>query len=430
MNPVFDKKENNTVFFTFELDENKFEKAIQEVYLRNRGRFNIPGFRKGKTPRKIIEINYGEGIFYEEAINNLLPEAYDKAVEELELEPVATPDVDIEEIEKGKPVVVNIEVDVKPEVKLGDYKNIELEKIEYNVTDEMVEEKVLEVQDSNARLLDAGDADIKDGDIANIDFIGSIDGEEFPGGSAEGHDLTIGTNTFIPGFEEQLIGKKKGEEVEVKTTFPEDYHEESLAGKEAVFEVKINSVQTKELPELDDEFVKDVSEFDTLDEYKEDIRENLEEEYKNREAAEKENAVLEKVVEISEVDIPEGMIETQLDDEIRQFDFRLRNQGLELEQYLEMTGSDVEDLKEQLRPVASNRVNVDLVLEAIVEEENIEVNDEDIDKELEKMAEQYQAEDKEEFIENMKNGDLEFIKAGIANTKAVELLLESTTFNE
>src|SRR5699024_5777207 len=204
MNPVFDKKENNTVFFTFELDENKFEKAIQEVYLRNRGRFNIPGFRKGKTPRKIIEINYGEGIFYEEAINNLLPEAYDKAVEELELEPVATPDVDIEEIEKGKPVVVNIEVDVKPEVKLGDYKNIELEKIEYNVTDEMVEEKVLEVQDSNARLLDAGDADIKDGDIANIDFIGSIDGEEFPGGSAEGHDLTIGTNTFIPGFEEQL----------------------------------------------------------------------------------------------------------------------------------------------------------------------------------------------------------------------------------
>src|SRR5699024_8011198 len=201
--------------------------------------------------------------------------------EELELEPVDTPDVDIEEIEKGKPVVVNIEVDVKPEVKLGDYKNIELEKIEYNVTDEMVEEKVLEVQDSNARLLDAGDADIKDGDIANIDFIGSIDGEEFPGGSAEGHDLTIGTNTFIPGFEEQLISKKKGEEVEVKTTFPEDYHEESLAGKEAVFEVKINSVQTKELPELDDEFVKDVSEFDTLDEYKEDIRENLEEEYKN-----------------------------------------------------------------------------------------------------------------------------------------------------
>src|SRR5699024_2982447 len=218
------------------------------------------------------------------------------------------------------------------EVKLGDYKNIELKKIEYDVTDEMVEEKVLEVQNSNARILDAGEEEIKDGDIANIDFVGSIDGEEFPGGSAEGHELTIGSNMFIPGFEEQLIGKKAGEEVEVKTTFPEDYHEQSLAGKESIFKVKVNSVQTKELPELDDEFVKDVSEFDTLDEYKKDIRENLEEEYKNREAAEKENAVLEKVVEISEVDIPEGMIETQLDDEIRQFDFRLRNQRLELEQ--------------------------------------------------------------------------------------------------
>lgn len=430
MNPVFEKKENNTVFFNFELDNDKFEKAINEVYLQNRGRFNIPGFRRGKTPRKIIELNYGKEIFYEEAINKLLPEAYDEAVNELELEPVATPEVDIEEIEKGKPIVVNIEVDVKPEVKLGDYKNIELEKIEYKVTDEMVEEKILEVQDSNARLLDAGDEEIKDGDIANIDFTGSIDGEEFPGGSGEGHDLTIGSNTFIPGFEEQLIGKKKDDEVEVKTSFPEDYHEESLAGKEALFKVKINSVQTKELPELDDEFVKDVSEFDTLDEYKKDIREKLEEEYKNREVAEKENAVLEKVVELSEVDIPEGMIETQLDNEIRQFDFRLRNQGLELEQYLQMTGSDIEDLKEQLEPVASNRVNVDLVLEAIVEEENIEVSEEDIDKELEKMADQYQAEDKEEFIENMKSGDLESIKAGIANTKAVEFLLENATFKE
>lgn len=429
MKAVLQKKENNKVFFNFELEAKAFEGAIQKAYLKNRSRFNIPGFRKGKVPRKIIEMNYGEGIFYEDAINILLPDAYEEAITELDLEPVDTPDIDIEEIEKGQPVLVKVEVDVKPEFKLGDYKSIELEKIEYNVTDEMIEHELKHVQDANARLLDASDREVKEGDIVTIDFEGFVDGEQFPGGTAEGYELTIGSNMFIPGFEEQLIGNKKDEQVEVNVKFPEEYHEETLAGKEAMFKVTIHDIKEKELPELDDEFAKDVSEFDTLEEYKNDIREKLEKEMKNQEEIETENRVIEKALEISEVDIPNGMVETQLDNEIRQFDYRLRTQGLDLEKYLELTGSKIEDLREQLKPAASNRVKVDLLLEAIVKEENIEVTEEDIDEELIKLSEQYGAEDKEEFIADMKKGDLEFIKTGIANGKAVKLLVENAKFN-
>ncbi len=429
MKAVLEKKENNKVFFNFELEAKAFEGAIQKAYLKNRSRFNIPGFRKGKVPRKIIEMNYGEGIFYEDAINILLPDAYEEAITELDLEPVDTPDIDIEEIEKGQPVLVKVEVDVKPEFKLGDYKSIELEKIEYNVTDEMIEHELKHVQDANARLLDASDREVKEGDIVTIDFEGFVDGEQFPGGTAEGYELTIGSSMFIPGFEEQLIGNKKDEQVEVNVKFPEEYHEETLAGKEAMFKVTIHDIKEKELPELDDEFAKDVSEFDTLEEYKNDIREKLEKEMKNQEEIETENRVIEKALEISEVDIPNGMVETQLDNEIRQFDYRLRTQGLDLEKYLELTGSKIEDLREQLKPAASNRVKVDLLLEAIVKEENIEVTEEDIDEELIKLSEQYGAEDKEEFIADMKKGDLEFIKTGIANGKAVKLLVENAKFN-
>lgn len=429
MKAVLEKKENNKVFFNFELEVEKFEKAMQQAYLKNRGRFNIPGFRKGKVPRKIIEMNYGEEIFYEDAINLILPEAYEDAVKELELEPVDRPDIDIEDIEKGKPILVKVEVDVKPEFKLGDYKSIELEKIEYNVTDEMVEHELEHVRDENARLLDVSDREVKDKDILTIDFAGFIDEEQFPGGTAEGFELTIGSNMFIPGFEEQLIGKKKDEEVEVKVTFPEEYHEETLAGKEAIFKVVIHDIKEKELPELDDEFAKDVSEFDTLEEYKADIRERLEKDLKEQEKVETENRVIEKALEISEVDIPDGMVESQIDDEMRQFDYRLRSQGLDLEKYLEFTGSNPEDLREQLKPSALNRVKVDLLLEAIVKAEGIEVTEEELEKELEDLAEQYAAEDKEEFIEDMKKGNLNFIKTGIANGKAVKLLVESAKFN-
>ena len=401
MGAVLEKKENNKVFFNFELEADAFEKALQDAYMKNRGRFNIPGFRKGKAPRKIIELNYGEEIFYEDAINILLPEAYENAVKELELEPVDTPDIDIDEIIKGEPILVKAEVDVKPEVKLGDYKAMELEKVEYEVTDEMIEHELHHVQEDNARIISV-DREVKEGDIVTIDFAGFVDEEQFPGGTAEGHELEIGSKTFIPGFEEQLIGKNKGEEVEVKVTFPEEYHEESLAGKEALFKVVIHEIREKELPELDDEFAKDVSEFDTIEEYKQDIKNRLEEELKSQEKFEKENKVIEKVMEISEVDIPNGMIETQIDDELGQFDFRLRQQGLELEKYLELTGTNIDMMREQFREVAEKRVRADLVLEAIAKVESIEVTEEDIDKELTKMAEQYEAEDVEEFKENMK----------------------------
>ena len=427
MSVVLEKKENNKVSFKFQLEADQFEKALQETYLKNRGRFNIPGFRKGKVPRKIIEMNYGEEIFYEDAINLLLPEAYDNAVKELELEPVDTPDVDIEEIVKGEPILVKVEVDVKPEVKLGDYKSIELEKVEYNVTDEMIEHELHHVQEDNARILSV-DRAVENGDVLTIDFAGFLGDEQFEGGTAEGHELEIGSNTFIPGFEEQLIGKNKEEEVEVKVTFPEEYHEESLAGKEVVFKVTIHDIKKKELPELDDEFAKDVSEFDTLDEYKADIKANLEKELKNQEKVEKENKIVEKAIEISEVDIPNGMVETQIDNELRQFDFRLRNQGLELEKYLELTGTKIEDMREQFKEVAEKRVRADLVLEAIAKAEAIEVLDEDIDRELAKMAEQYNAEDVEEFIADMRKGDLEFLNAGITNSKVIDLLIENAKF--
>lgn len=425
---IFEKKENNKVYFNIELASDKFEEAVQKAYLKNRARFNIPGFRKGKVPKKIIDMNYGEDFFYEDAINLLLPEAYDKAIEELGLEPVDTPHVDVDKIEKGKSIIVKVNVDVKPEVKLGNYESIELEKIEYTVTDEMIDGELRITQEKNARIIDAGDRAVQNNDLLTIDFAGYIDGEQFEGGTAKGQELTIGSNRFIPGFEEQLIGKKKGEEVEVKVTFPEEYFEESLQNKDATFNVTIHEIKTRELPELDDEFAKDVSEFDSLEEYKQDIIVKLKETYKNQEKIETENKVVEKVVELSELEIPGAMIEAQVENEVSDFEYRMKMQGLELNKYLELTGSDLDGLKGQLRPVAERRVKADLVLEAIGIAENIEVSDEDLDAELEKLAVQYKQDNKEKFISDMKKGDLGFLKAGIANSKVIDLLISKVKF--
>ncbi|NLY67646.1 MAG: trigger factor, partial [Tissierellia bacterium] len=399
MDFVLKNKENNKVTFHIEVTPEEFEEAVQSAYLKNRHRFTIPGFRKGKAPRKIIELNYGEGIFYEDALNSILPKAYEEAIEKLNIEPVDNPEIDIEELEKGKTVVISVDVTVKPEVKLGDYKNIEVEKVEYNVTDEDVEMELKTIQEMNARIIDASDRETREGDILTIDFKGFVDGEQFEGGTAENQTLELGSNTFIPGFEEQLIGKKKGDTVEVKVTFPEDYFEESLKGKDATFEVTIHEVKEKELPELDDEFAKDVSEFDTLEEYKKDIREKLEKNAKDREKVEFENKVIEKVVENAEVDIPEAMIEHQIDHELQDFNYRLTMQGLNLDRYLELTGNKLEDIREQLRPIAEKRVKTDLVLEAIGKVEKIEVTEEDIDKELDKIAKGYNQENTEQFKE-------------------------------
>lgn len=428
MKVVFDKKENNKVSFNIEIPAGDFEKGLQKAYLKNRGHFNIPGFRKGKVPRKIIEMNYGEEIFYEDAINSVLPEAYDKAIVELELDPVDSPEVDIEQIEKDKPVMVKIQVEVKPEVKLGDYKSIEIEKVEYNVTDELVENELKSVQDMNGRIIDAGDRAVKEGDILTIDYAGYVGEEQFEGGTAEKQQLEIGSNQFIPGFEDQLVGKNKGEEVDVVVTFPEEYHEESLKGKEATFKVTIHEIKEKELPELDDEFAKDVSDFDTLEEYKTSIKEKLEKEFKNREEIEQENNLIEMVVDMCEVELPEAMINTQLENEVAEFDHRLKSQGLGLEQYLSLTNSSEESLKDQLRPVALKRVKGDLVLEAIAKAENFEVTEEELDKELEKMAEIYQQENKEKFVKDMKRGDLGFLKTSLINQKTIEFLMSNAKF--
>ncbi len=428
MKAVFEKKEKNTVHFNMEISSQDFEKAVQEAYLKSRGRFNIPGFRKGKVPRKIIEMNFGEEVFFEDAINKILPEAYSQAIDQLELEPVDSPEVDVETIEKDQPVKVKFSVDVKPEVKLGDYNNIELEKVDYSVTDEMISAKLDEDRDMNSRMIDASDREVEEGDIVTIDFAGYLDGEAFEGGSAQGQTLEIGKGQFIPGFEEGLIGKKKDEEVKLDVTFPQDYHEETLKGKPVVFEVKINEIKTKELPDLDDEFAKDISEFDTLDEYKESIRESLEESLKNQEKIETENRIVDKLVEISEVDIPEGMIESQIESEIKDFEYRIKQQGFEMDQYLELTGTSKEDLELNFRPMAEKRVKADLVLEALAKAENIEASEEDLDAELEKLAETYSKDNKERFIKDMKKGDTGFLKAGIVNTKVLDMLREKVKF--
>ncbi len=422
------KKEKNTVYFDAQFTPEEFEEAVQKAYIANRSRFNIPGFRKGKAPRQLIELNYGKEIFYEDAINELLPDAYSQAIEEFKLEPVDRPDVDIDDIEKDKPIIAKFSVEVKPEVKLGDYSSIEIEKTDYTVTEEMINAELERVRDMNARIIDAGDREIADGDILTIDFEGFIDGEAFDGGSAEDQTLEIGSGQFIPGFEEGLIGKKKGEEVEINVKFPEDYFEESLRGKDATFKVTIKEVKYKELPELDDEFAMDVSEFDTLEEYKQSIKEELEKSLKEQENIDIENKIVEKLVEISEFEIPEAMIEAQIDSELDNFDYRMKMQGFSLEKYLELTNMTIEQMRESFREIAKKKVEAQLVLEAVAKNENVQATEEDIQKELEKIAESYSPDNKEKFIEDMKKGDLNFLTEGIINDKVLDMLKERVKY--
>lgn len=429
MSTKIEKKVKNTVSLTISVEWSEFEKAIQKSYMKNRSRFNINGFRKGKAPRKLIEKMYGIEIFYDDAINFVLPEAYDNAVDELELHPVDRPTVDFEEIVKGEDVVFKVDVDVKPEVELNEYKGIEAVKAEYTVTDEDVDNEVKRMQEQNARIIEIEDRDVKDGDVLTIDFEGSIDGEKFDGGTAENHSLTIGSGAFIPGFEEQLIGKKKDDVVDVKVTFPEDYQAEDLAGKEAVFKVTIHEVKERELPVLDDEFAKDVSEFDTLAELKEDIKNRLQEQADTKAKNETENNVIASVVDSVEIDIPEAMIARQVESEVRELDYRLRYQGLDVEKYLQFTNGSMEDLKEQMKPNAEKVVKAELVLEEISKKEGIEATDEELDKELEKMAKQYNQE-LEALKKNIKEQEIEYIKLGIIKSKTVDFLVENANYKE
>ena len=417
-----EKLEHNMAKLTIEVDAEEFKKATTEAYKKQKKNFNMPGFRKGKVRQAFIEKMYGPEVFYEEAANIIIPKAYAEEMKDCDLEIVSRPEVDIEQIEKGKPFIFTAEVALKPEVTLGEYKGLEVEVTVEEVTDEEVSAELVKQQEENARESTVEDRAIENGDIALIDYSGSVDGEKFEGGTAENQTLVIGSGSFIDNFEEQLIGKNIGEEVEVHVTFPEEYHAPELAGKPAVFEVKINGIKVKELPVIDDEFASEVSEFDTLDEYKADIRAKLVEQKEKAAQTEKENKVVDKAVENASMDIPEAMIEEQTNQMAQEFAQNLSYQGLQLEQYFQFTGMTQEKFMEDLKPQAKKRIESRLLLEAVVAAENIEATDDELNAEIAKMAEMYQME-AEKLQGFMGDAEKEQMKKDIAVQKAVDLLV-------
>ena len=419
------KKEGNKVTLKITVDNNKFEEAVNKAYNKTKGKYNIPGFRKGKAPKVVIETQYGKGVFYNDAIDMLFPEVYPEAIKELNIDPIDRPDLDIEEISKDNGLVMVVNVEVKPEFELGAYKGIEISKVDNTVSEEDVEARLNEMVNRNARLTSVEDKALENGDTAVIDFEGFKNGVAFEGGKGENYNLVIGSNTFIPGFEDQLVGKKAGEEVEVNVTFPEAYHAENLAGK-PVFNVKVNDVKVKEVPALDDEFAKDTTEFETLAELRADVKAKLEEQAKNAADAEMRNALVEKVSANTEVEVPEAMVQHQIDNMLMELNYQLQYQGLNLEQLLQMTGRGLDELREERRADAERLVKSSLVLEAIAEKENVEANDADVDDELEKMAAMYNME-VEKIKSSLRETDIEDIKGQIKIRKTLDLLVENAT---
>lgn len=424
MSVKVEKQEKNMIKLEITVDKESFENGMQKAYLKNVKKFNIPGFRKGKAPRNIIERYYGEGVFYEDIINIICPEAYENALKQENIEAVSEPEIDIIQIGKGKEFIFSAKVAVKPEVKLGAYKGIEIEQKEKKISDEDVNNELEKMREKNARIVTVEDRDVENGDIVTIDFEGFADGVAFPGGKGEDYDLTIGSGTFIPGFEEQLIGKNINDDVDVNVKFPEEYHAEELAGKETLFKVKIKAIKVKEFPTLDDEFVKDVSEFDTLDELKKDIKEKLEHEAEHEAKHELENQVVKAVAEASEMELPEPLIAKQIENLVKDFDMRLKYQGLDIKKYLELTGTSAQDLKEQMKPQAIEQLRGRLALDAIAKAENISADDEEVEKEIQKMAESYKYEI-EHFKEHLSEDDIKYIKEGIIFDKAIDFLVEN-----
>lgn len=425
MSSKLEKLEKNVATLEITVSAEKLEEGIAKAYIKNVKKFNLPGFRKGKAPRKLIEKYYGEGVFYEDAINEVCPDAYNEAVKEHDLHPVDRPTIDIIDIESGKGIVFKAEVTVKPEVQLGDYKGIEVEKKEYNVTDDDISKELEILRDKNARIIDVTDRPVKMGDITTIDFKGFVNDEQFEGGTAENYKLEIGSGQFIPGFEEQLVGATIGNEVDVNVTFPEDYRAEELAGKPALFKVTVKEIKEKELLPLDDEFAKDVSEFDTLDELKEDIKKKKTEEAERIAKSEYENNVIKKVVENAEVDIPDVMIDNQVESMLNDFDYQLRFQGLDLNSYMKYMNIGYEEMKESYKDTARDRVKTQLVLEAITKAESIEVTEEELEEEIEKTAKQYN-QDVEKFKKALKERDIEYIKEGLEVQKTIDFLVNNS----
>ena len=419
-----EKLEKNMAKLTIEVSPEELEGALQHAYLKNRKQITIPGFRKGKVPRQIIEKMYGPSFFYEDAVNELIPSAYEKAVDECELELVSRPEVSIVQIEKGKPFIFTAEVAVKPEVELGQYKGIEVEKQDTAATDEEVDKEIDKERESNSRSITVEDRPVQDGDMTVIDFEGFVDGTPFEGGKGTDYPLTIGSGAFIPGFEEQLIGAEIGKETEVNVSFPEDYHAKDLAGKPAVFKCTVKEIKVKELPELDDDFAQDVSDFDTLEEYKADVRKKIEERKAASAKAKKEDAVIEKIIEGAKMEIPDAMVKTQAEQGVEEFAQRLQMQGMSIEQYLQYMGGSIDAMVEQYKPQALKRIQSRLVLEAVAAAENLEVSDEELEAEYSRMAEQYKME-VEKLKELFSDADKKTIREDLAIQKAVDLVTEA-----
>lgn len=424
MNCKVEKTKNaNEVKLEITIEAEKFDEAIKKVYFKSAKYFNIPGFRKGKAPMQIVEKYYGKEIFYEDAFNEVAQDALEEAVEENKLEIVSRPDIDVTQIEKGKDLIFTAIMQTKPEVKLGKYKGIEIKKIEYNVTDEDIDHELGHMQEHNSRLISIEDRPVESGDITTIDFEGFVDGKAFEGGKAEGHELEIGSNSFIPGFEDQIIGMKIDEEKDIQVKFPDEYFSKDLAGKDATFKVKLHEIKKKELPKLDDEFAKDVSEFDTLKELKTSIKEKQQKQNDQKAKYETQEAVMKAVCEDIKVEIPSGMIETEIDNMLKDIEQRLSYQGLKLDQYLQMMGKTQEEMRKEYEPQAIDAIKSRLALEAVIKAEKIEATDEEIDEKLKEMAKNYGKENDEEFLknENVRN----YLKEGLASEKAIDFLVEN-----
>ena len=417
-----EKMEKNMAKLTIEVSAEDVEKAMQSAYQKAKGRISIPGFRKGKAPRKMIEQMYGKGVFLEDAVNALIPEHYSKALGECELEIVSQPKIDLVQTEPGKALIFTAEVAVKPEVTLGEYKGVEVPKSEIEVTDEEVDAEVKKEQEKNSRTINVEDRAAQLNDIVTIDFEGSVDGVPFDGGQATEYPLTLGSNTFIPGFEDQLVGAKVGDDV--KVTFPEEYQAKELAGKEAIFKCAVKKIEAKELPELDDDFAKDVSEFDTLAEYKEHVKTNLVEKKENEAKHAKEDAAVDKIIENAQMDIPEAMLETQCRQMLDDFSRRMQSQGLSMDQYFQFTGMTAEKMMEDMKPQALKRIQTRLVLEKVAEVENIQPTEEEVNEEISKMAEAYKME-ADKLKELLGERELEQMKKDMAVQKAVTLVADA-----
>ncbi|MFQ3542593.1 trigger factor [Halobacillus rhizosphaerae] len=425
MSAKWEKQEGNQGTLTVEVPASEFSQALDQAFKKVVKQVQVPGFRKGKVPRKLFEQRFGVESLYQDALDIILPEAYSNAVEETGIEPVDRPEVDVKTIEKGKDLVFTAEVTVKPEVKLGEYKGLEVEELSTEVTDEDVNNELKQLQERQAELVVKEDGEIENGDTVVMDFEGFVDGEAFEGGQADNYSLEIGSGSFIPGFEEQLVGKKAGEEADVNVSFPDEYHAEDLAGKEALFKVKIHEVKGKELPELDDEFAKDVDEeVDSLDELTKKTRERLEEQKKTEADNHKRDTLVQQAAENAEVDVPQSMVDTELDRMISEFEQRLQMQGMTKDMYFQFTGQDENALREQMQEDAGKRVKTNLTLEAISQAEDVEVSDEDVNAELETMASTYQTDVAQ--LTQMLGGNTDMIKEDLKVRKAIDVLVENS----